>query len=64
MSRGSIIRVSFLEHRGEAGGFHFPALSGAGLFEAAMHPELLKRLFTVQFFLEAADGPLDRFSLS
>ena len=40
------------------------ALAGAGLFKPPMHSELLQRLFAVQFLFQAADGPLDRFSLS
>jgi hypothetical protein len=60
----SPVGVSLFQHGGEAGGFHLPALSGAGLFEAAMQPKLLERLFAVQFLLEAPDGALDWFSLS
>ena len=48
------VGVSGFQHRREAGGFHFAAFSGAGLFKAPMQTDLQQSLFAVQFLFETA----------
>jgi len=57
-----LVGVSRLQHGREAGGFGFPAFSGAGLFEAPMQADLQHGLFAVQSLLEPAEGLFHRFS--
>ena len=59
----SELRVSFLQHCREAGGFRFATLFGARFLEAPMQAHLLQSLFAVQFLLETAERFFHRFAL-